>query len=111
MTTQEILKAARAARPALMGASTDTKNAALLSMADSLWARRGEILAANAQDLEAAHTGAVLLDRLALTEERIAGMAEGVRQVAAACASSGEARRRSAPPMPLRRPCGRGWRP
>ena len=83
MTTQEILKAARAARPALMGASTDTKNAALLSMADSLWARRGEILAANAQDLEAAHTGAVLLDRLALTEERIAGMAEGVRQVAA----------------------------
>ena len=83
MTTQEILKAARAARPALLGASTDTKNAALLSMADSLWARRGEILAANAQDLEAAHTGAVLLDRLALTEERIAGMAEGVRQVAA----------------------------
>jgi len=83
MTTQELLKAARAARPALMGASTDTKNAALLSMADSLWARRGEILAANAQDLEAAHTGAVLLDRLALTEERIAGMAEGVRQVAA----------------------------
>ena len=83
MTTQELLKAARAARPALMGASTDTKNEALLSMADSLWARRGEILAANAQDLEAAHTGAVLLDRLALTEERIAGMAEGVRQVAA----------------------------
>ena len=83
MTTQELLKAARAARPALMGASTDTKNAALLSMADSLWARRGEILAANAQDLEAAHTGAVLLDRLALTDERIAGMAEGVRQVAA----------------------------
>ena len=83
MTTQELLKAARAARPALMGASADTKNAALLSMADSLWARRGEILAANAQDLEAAHTGAVLLDRLALTEDRIAGMAEGVRQVAA----------------------------
>ncbi len=83
MTTQELLKAARSARPALMGASTDIKNEALLSMADSLWARRGEILAANAQDLEAAHTGAVLLDRLALTEERIAGMAEGVRQVAA----------------------------
>ena len=83
MTTQELLKAARAVRPALLGAGTDTKNAALLSMADSLWARRGEILAANARDLDAAHTGAVMLDRLALTEERIAGMAEGVRQVAA----------------------------
>ena len=84
MTTQEILQSARRARPALQGAAEQVKNDALLAMADSLWEKRGGILAANALDLEAARggTGAVMLDRLALNEERIAGMAEGVRQVA-----------------------------
>lgn len=85
MTTQEILKAARTARPALQRANTEQKNAALLAMADRLWADRTAILAANAQDMEAARgrTGDVMLDRLALTEDRVAAMAEGVRQVAA----------------------------
>lgn len=85
MTTQEILKAARTARPALQRANTEQKNAALLAMADRLWADRAAILAANAQDMEAARgrTGDVMLDRLALTEDRVAAMAEGVRQVAA----------------------------
>ena len=84
MTTQEILKAARGARAALRQADTAKKDAALLAMADCLWARREDILAANARDMEAARgtIGEVMLDRLALTEERIAGMAEGVRQVA-----------------------------
>ena len=85
MTTREILQAAKAARPALMGADTQRKNAALLAMADALEERKADILAANAQDMEAArgHISEVMLDRLALTAERIAGMAEGVRQVAA----------------------------
>ena len=85
MTTREILTAARRARPALQCADTERKNAALLAMAESLWEGRAAILAANGRDMESArgHTGEVMLDRLALTEERIAGMAEGVRQVAA----------------------------
>ena len=85
MTTREILLAAQAARPALRCAGTETKNAALLAMADSLWGGRAAILAANGEDMAAARgsISEVMLDRLALTEERVAGMAEGVRQVAA----------------------------
>ena len=85
MTTREILQAAKAARPALQGADTQQKNAALLAMADALEAQTAEILAANAQDMEAARgtISEVMLDRLALTKDRISGMAEGVRQVAA----------------------------
>jgi len=66
-------------------AGTAQKNAALEAMADSLWSRRDRILSANAQDMDAARgqISEVMLDRLALTEERIAGMADGVRQVAA----------------------------
>ena len=85
MTTQDILKAARAARSALQQAGEEKKNAALLAMADRLWADRAAILEANARDMEAARgrISDVMLDRLELTEGRIAGMAEGVRQVAA----------------------------
>ena len=85
MTTREILQAAKAARPALQGADTQQKNTALLAMADALEAQAAEILGANAQDMEAARgtISEVMLDRLALTKDRIAGMAEGVRQVAA----------------------------
>ena len=84
-STHDILLAAREARPALQRASTEAKNAALLAMADALERNAAAILAANAQDMEAArgHISEVMLDRLALTEGRIAGMAEGVRQVAA----------------------------
>ena len=85
MTTLQILQAAQSARPALLQADTERKNAALRAMADSLWEDRAAILTANALDMEAArgHIGEVMLDRLALTEDRIAAMAEGVRQVAA----------------------------
>ena len=84
MTTREILQAAKAARLALQGADTQQKNRALLAMADALEAQAEAILAANAQDMDAARgtISEVMLDRLALTKERIAGMAEGVRQVA-----------------------------
>jgi glutamate-5-semialdehyde dehydrogenase len=65
-------------------ASTETKNAALRAMADALITHTGEILAANGEDMDAArgHISEVMLDRLALTGSRIAGMAEGLRQVA-----------------------------
>ena len=84
MTTRELLLAANAAKSAMAAASTEVKNAALRAMADALIARTGEILAANGEDMDAArgHISEVMLDRLALTESRIAGMAEGLRQVA-----------------------------
>lgn len=64
----------------------EQKNAALEKMAQALLDHAQEILAANAQDLEAARqrgTSQAMLDRLALTPERIAGMAEGIRKVIA----------------------------
>ena len=84
MTTLEILKNAKAAAPVLAAASTEQKNQALLAMADALIDNREAILAANALDMEAAKgtVSDVMLDRLALSESRIAGMAEGIRQVA-----------------------------
>jgi len=79
-------QAAKAAARALAAASTQQKNAALLAMADALLRRQDELLAANAADLEAARSGGMrpsLLDRLSLSPERISGMADGLRQVAA----------------------------
>ena len=85
MTTFELLQQAKAAKPAMTLASTETKNAALLAMADALLTHQDAILAANALDLEAARgtVSDVMLDRLALSPERIAGMAQGIREVAA----------------------------
>jgi len=85
MTTLDILRAARAARPALQCAGAEAKNAALLAMADALEGNAASILEANAGDLEAArgHISEVMLDRLALNRDRISAMADGVRQVAA----------------------------
>ena len=84
MTTREILLRAKAATATLSTLTTDKKNAALLAMADALVADTAAILAANAEDMEAAKAtiSAVMLDRLALTEARIAAMADGIRQVA-----------------------------
>jgi glutamate-5-semialdehyde dehydrogenase len=66
-------------------ASTTQKNAALRAMADRLDAAAPGILAANADDMEQARSEGVseaLLDRLLLTDARIAGMAAGLRKVA-----------------------------
>ena len=84
MTTQELLQKAKASKAAMALADTDRKNRALLAMADALIARADPILAANALDMEAARgtISEVMLDRLALNENRIAGMAQGVREVA-----------------------------
>lgn len=84
-TTQEILSSAKNAVPQLLTLTSEEKNHALLAMADSLEQATAEILAANALDMEAArgHISEVMLDRLALTEGRIADMAKGIREVVA----------------------------
>ncbi len=84
MTTQELLQRAKGAKTAIALADTKTKNQALAAMAQALEDRQGEILAANALDLEAARgtMSEVMLDRLALNPGRIAGMAKGMREVA-----------------------------
>ena len=84
MTTQELLQKAKGAKGAMALADTDTKNRALLAMADALEEHCPDILAANALDLEAARgtVSDVMLDRLALSPDRISGMAAGLREVA-----------------------------
>ncbi len=82
---QEILKAAKSAAREAASLTTDVKNAALLCMADALEEHAAEILAANETDVKNA-TGVlpdVMLDRLRLSEKRIADMAKGIREVAA----------------------------
>ena len=83
MTTLEIMSRAKAAAPTLVLADSETKNKALLCMAEQLLENTAAILAANALDMEAAQgkISPVMLDRLALNEKRIAAMAEGIRQV------------------------------
>ena len=79
-------EAAKAASYKLGTLLTKVKNEALLAMAHALEQRSSMILTANAQDLEEARQKGVkrsYLDRLLLDENRIAGMAEGLRQTAA----------------------------
>lgn len=89
METYELVRskaaAAKKAAAELAVTSTAVKNRALLAMAQALRDRQAEILQANAEDMrQAAAKGmkASMLDRLKLTEQRIAGMAEGLEQVA-----------------------------
>ena len=87
MTTQEILEAARGAKTAVALSYSGTRDSALLGMADALCAPESmdAILAANAEDMAAAkgRISDVMLDRLALTPQRIEAMARGIRDVAA----------------------------
>ena len=82
---ETILTAAKAAKYQVSCLTTEAKNAALEAMADALEAEQDAILAANALDLEAAKgtVSDVMLDRLLLTPARIAGMAQGIREVVA----------------------------
>ena len=85
MTTHELLLAAKAAAPALAWLGSEEKNAAILRMADAIVRETDVILAANEADVQAAKGAIsdVMLDRLRLTQARIAAMANGMRQVAA----------------------------
>jgi len=82
----EVGRKARAASRAIAAATTGDKNRALLETAEALNNSRTELVAANAEDLQQGRDNgldAALLDRLELTSERIDGMIEGLRQVAA----------------------------
>ena len=86
MTVQEQAEKARTAALTLGSATRATKDAALLAMADALAKAETAILEANERDVargEANGTSAALIDRLRLTPDRIAGMVEGLRELAA----------------------------
>ena len=77
--------AAKAAARALALAPTEAKNKALTEAAQSLRRRKNEILSANAKDMAAGEDkglSAPMLDRLALTDERLEGMATGLDKIA-----------------------------
>lgn len=80
-TTQEQLSLARSAKKSINTASTALKNQALEAMASQLLKATEAILAANQIDMEVARgkISEVMLDRLFLDQERIAGMAQGIR--------------------------------
>lgn len=84
MTTQQILERAKAAKSCFSALSESDKNAALNAIAHSLEEHTEDILLANSADLQAAKgiISEVMLDRLALTKQRISEMAKGVRDVA-----------------------------
>ncbi|HEY6685895.1 MAG TPA: glutamate-5-semialdehyde dehydrogenase [Propionibacteriaceae bacterium] len=86
MTVQEQAEKARTAALTLSSATRATKDAALIAMADSLAKSETAILEANQRDVasaEANGTSAALIDRLRLTADRITGMVEGLRELAA----------------------------
>lgn len=80
-TTQEQLALARSAKKSINTANTALKNQALEAMASQLLKATEAILVANQIDMEAARgkISEVMLDRLFLDQERIAGMAQGIR--------------------------------
>jgi glutamate-5-semialdehyde dehydrogenase len=84
-TVKELGTRARSAAVTLATATRGVKDRALLAMADALVTRTPEILEANAADVAGARAAgpeAAMIDRLALDEGRVAGMADGLRQTA-----------------------------
>jgi glutamate-5-semialdehyde dehydrogenase len=84
-TVIDLGRRAKAASRALATAPTEQKASALLTAADLLEERAPEVLAANELDLQAAAAGGMApgpLDRLRLSDDRLASMAGGLRQVA-----------------------------
>ena len=81
MKTSEIISRAVMAKRQLSLLDTEKKNRALMAMADSIEDNIDYILSQNNKDMEAAKgkLSDVKLDRLLLTEDRIKGMAEGIR--------------------------------
>jgi len=93
LNIKELASKAKEASYRLQGADAAEKNRALLSIADALERRTGEILAENAQDVAEGRSVGLppaLLDRLLLDEERLAGIARSVRDVASLADPVGE---------------------
>lgn len=85
MKLEELCRQAREARIQVGMLDTDVKNDTLHAAADALLAHEDEILAANGEDMERARQNQMsesLQDRLKLNHERLAGMADGLRQIA-----------------------------
>ena len=83
---QDVGQRARAAARSISRADTGMKNAALDAIADAIMQSAEQLKTENEKDLAAGRQGGLddaLLDRLELNDERIAGMAEGLRQIAA----------------------------
>ncbi|GAA1404542.1 glutamate-5-semialdehyde dehydrogenase [Oerskovia paurometabola] len=102
---EDTARRAKVASRTLATATRATKDAALHALADALVAATAEIVAANAQDLErgrANGTSAGLLDRLALTPERIVAIADALRELATLPDPVGEVVRGSTLPNGLR---------
>jgi glutamate-5-semialdehyde dehydrogenase len=105
MSVHKQAQRARVAAAALALATRTVKDAALHAMADALVARADEILPANERDLAAGRAAGLsksMLDRLALSEQRIAGIADALRQLAALPDPVGEVVRGSTLPNGLR---------
>ena len=101
----DVARRAQVAARTLATATRGTKDAALLALADALVRASPEIVRANAEDLErgrAAGTSPALLDRLALTPERIEGISGALRELAALPDPVGEVMRGSTLPNGLR---------
>ena len=83
MKTIDIMKAAKEASAEVATYTTEQKNRALSAMADALIIHMPAIIEANREDMAAArgHISEVMLDRLMLNEDRIEGMAKGIREV------------------------------
>lgn len=92
MTTKELLIKAKNAKAELNLVPVEKINEALYTMADALVKNTDKILEENKKDIEAARStvSSVMIDRLSLSEERIEGMAQGVRDVAMLSAPVGK---------------------
>ena len=90
MTVRETCLAAKAAVSAIAYSGEDEKNAMLAAAAHALTANTDVIIAANREDLLVFSRGERLRDRLMLTDERIAAIAEGLRQLATLACPVGE---------------------
>ncbi len=104
MTTQEILENAKSAKTEVALLSLEQRNSALLNMADAIEADTKEILEANALDMENARgkLSEVMMDRLALSESRIKGIAQGLREAEALPDPVGEVREQFTRPNGIR---------
>ncbi|MEM9797011.1 MAG: glutamate-5-semialdehyde dehydrogenase [Pseudomonadota bacterium] len=81
----EMGQAAKAAAAELAHASAERKHAALIGAVEALWARRGDVLQANARDMEYGREKGLsdaMLDRLKLDENRIRGICDSLRAIA-----------------------------
>ena len=102
---RNLAQAARAAQAAIAAAEASTRRALLEGMAERLLAGQDAILEANAGDLARARqagAGKATLDRLALDPERVRGMAEALREVAAQADPLGEVTRSDVRPNGIR---------